>query len=133
MTRGQIAKATGCHAETIRYYEKTGLLPEPDRNHAGYRIYGDQHLRRLRFILRAKALGFPPADIKSLLTLSDDRDDHTRAEVKTLTESHIDMIREKISDLELLKTRLQQISSHCDGADESARDCPILTSLFSED
>ena len=131
MTRGQLADATGCHIETIRYYEKIGLLPEPSRNHAGYRIYHDEHLRRLGFIQKARALGFSADQTKELLEISDN-ENHTRAEVKHLTENHINAVSNKIKDLKKLQKRLKEISSHCDGSSKPANTCPILTTLFDD-
>jgi len=130
LTRGKLAERTGCNAETIRYYEKTGLLPEPPRNSSGYRIYDAEHIRRVSFIQRARALGFTAERLQELLDLSIDTRKHTRAEVKNLTQQHIDEIAGKIKDLQKLKKRLTEISSHCDGAEATARDCPILISLF---
>ena len=133
MTRGQIARETGCNSETIRYYETIGLLPKPARSPSGYRIYDDRHLRTLRFIGRAKSLGFSTDQVRDLLALSEEHGDHTRAEVKALTQDHIEDIAHRIDDLEKLKNRLLQIASHCDGSDQSAESCPILISLFSGD
>ena len=130
LTRGRLAKAVGCNSETIRYYEKVGLLPEPPRSESGYRLYDKNHLRILRFIQRAKSLGFSSGRIRELLALSAVGARHTRSEVKSLTESHIKEVSEKIKDLQQLKKRLDQISSHCDGSDQSAESCPILISLF---
>lgn len=132
ITRGKLAKLTGCNAETIRYYEKSGLLADPRRSASGYRIYGEEHVKALRFILRAKDLGFSTDRIRGFLNLSFDRNQHTRAEVKDLTEQHISDVSEKIRDLERLKKRLSEISSHCDGSGKSAETCPILISLFDE-
>ena len=70
-TRGDLARATGCNIETIRYYEKTGVLPDPPRTDAGYRIYSTAHATRLRFILRARELGFSMEDIRGLMGLED--------------------------------------------------------------
>jgi MerR family transcriptional regulator, mercuric resistance operon regulatory protein len=67
LTRGGLARATGCNIETIRYYEKTGLLPDPPRTDAGYRIYSVAHVTRLRFLLRARELGFSMADIRDTI------------------------------------------------------------------
>ncbi len=132
LTRGKLAKQTGCHIETIRYYERVGVLPEAERTPSGYRIYNEDHAERLRFILKAKALGFSPKHVQELLELSDGGDTHTRSEVKSLTEAHINEVSEKITDLQKLKYRLNQISSHCDGSSKSAIDCPILISLFDD-
>ncbi len=130
LTRGKLAKQTGCNIETIRYYEKVNLLPEPPRSASGYRLYDENHLRILKFIQRAKTLGFSTDRIRGLLELSDAGARHTRSEVKTLTEEHIMGISDKIKDLQKLKKRLNQISSHCDGSSKSADSCPILISLF---
>jgi len=130
LTRGKLAKLTGCNGETIRYYESIGLLPRPARTAAGYRNYDEEHLRRLKFVQRTKALGFSSEQVRELLELSDPREGHTRAEVKSLTEAHIDAIAGKIRDLQRIKRRLSQISSYCDGSSKSAETCPILESLF---
>ncbi|MFT5260790.1 MAG: MerR family mercuric resistance operon transcriptional regulator [Saprospiraceae bacterium] len=132
ITRGKLAEQTGCHAETIRYYEKVGLLSEPDRSPAGYRIYSDEHVKQLKFILRSKALGFSAERIRSLVELSNTADNHTRAEVKSVTADHIEEISLKIKDLQKLKSQLSKLSAHCDGSSKSAESCPILISLLDE-
>jgi MerR family mercuric resistance operon transcriptional regulator len=133
LTRGKLSKQTGCNAETIRYYEKIGLLDNPARSPSGYRIYDDEHVKALRFILRAKDLGFSTGRIRGLMALSGNRNHHTRAEVKSLTEQHIHEVGDKIRDLKRLEKRLSQISSHCDGSTKSAATCPILVSLFDDE
>ena len=132
LTRGKLAAQTGCNIETIRYYEKVGIIPNPERTPAGYRVYDEEHIKRLQFILRAKELGFSAERIRELLNLSDEAA-HTRAEVKSLTEQHIREVSHKIRDLKKLKKRLDEISSHCDGSNRSAKTCPILISLFQGD
>lgn len=98
LTRGELAKATGCNLETIRYYEKAGLLPDPPRTSAGYRIYSAAHAGRLRFILRSRELGFTLDDIRGLLGLEDGTAPSC-AEVKDRTDRHLADIRAKIADL----------------------------------
>jgi MerR family mercuric resistance operon transcriptional regulator len=132
LTRGKLATRTGCNIETIRYYEAIGLLPSPDRTAAGYRSYDDEHLHLLNFIQRAKMLGFSSEKIKAILELTDPDGNHTRADVKLLTESHIEEISVKIRDLQKIKRRLSQISSFCDGSEQSAGTCPILETLFDD-
>ena len=132
LTRGKLATQTGCNIETIRYYEAIGLIPAPARTASGYRNYDDEHVRRLNFIQRAKSLGFSSEKIQGLLRLTDPGEAHTRADVKSLTEAHIDEIAVKIRDLQKIKRRLSQISSFCDGSTKSAHTCPILESLFDE-
>ena len=133
LTRGKLAKLTGCNIETIRYYESIGLLPEPARTPSGYRNYDDDHLQRLRFVQRTRALGFSSEQIRELIDLRGPGEGHTRAEVKHLTEDHITAIGDKIRDLQRIKRRLTQISSACDGSSKSAETCPILVSLFEEE
>lgn len=132
LTRGKLATQTGCNIETIRYYETIGLIPAPARTASGYRCYDDEHVRRLNFIQRAKALGFTSEKIQGLLCLTDPTENHTRADVKSLTQEHIDEIAVKIRDLQKIKRRLNQISSFCDGSTRSAQTCPILESLFDD-
>jgi len=126
LTRGDLARATGCNIETIRYYEKTGLLPDPPRTDAGYRVYSAAHVKRLRFILRARELGFSMEDIRGLMGLEDGTAP-TCAEVKERTESHLADVRAKISDLHRIETILKETSSRCSGAE--VPDCPVLDAI----
>ena len=130
ITRGKLAKLVGCNLETIRYYEQIGLLPSPVRGDNGYRLYNDEHVRRLQFIQRAKQLGFSGDAIKNLMKITNDTASFTRAEVKSLTETHIADISRKIKDLQRLQTTLVSLSSDCDGANESAEHCPIINSIY---
>jgi MerR family mercuric resistance operon transcriptional regulator len=132
LTRGKLATRTGCNIETIRYYETIGLIPAPARTASGYRTYGDEHLRRLNFIQRARSLGFSSEQTRGLLDLNEAGGSKTRADVKFLTEAHIDEISQKIKDLQKIKKRLRQVSSFCDGSTKSASTCPILESLFDD-
>jgi MerR family mercuric resistance operon transcriptional regulator len=116
-------------AAAPRLTRQPNAIPAPARTASGYRSYSDEHLRRLNFILRARALGFSSDQVREL---SDPDSDLTRAEVKTLTEAHIDSISGKIADLQSIKRRLRQISSFCDGSARHAVSCPILESLFEE-
>ena len=105
LKRGELAQRTGSNSETIRYYEKIGLLPEPPRNSSDYRIYDETHVRRLRFVLRGRELGFNIEEIRGLLRPVDG-DRQTRAEVRTRTEHQLYGIRDKIADIRLMKTIL---------------------------
>lgn len=125
-TRGDLARATGCNIETIRYYEKTGLLPDPPRTNAGYRIYSAAHATRLRFILRARELGFSMEDIRGLMGLEDGAAP-TCAEVKERTERHLADVRAKIADLRRIEKVLSVTAARCSG--EDVPDCPILETL----
>ncbi|MDE2463632.1 MAG: helix-turn-helix domain-containing protein, partial [Alphaproteobacteria bacterium] len=98
LTRGELARRTGCNLETIRYYEKVGLLLEPPRAANGYRIYDAAHEQRLCFILRGRELGFDIVEIRGLLALMDGGH-QTCAEVKARTDRHLADIHAKIADL----------------------------------
>ena len=130
LTRGQLSRATGCNIETIRYYEKTGLLPDPPRTGAGYRVYCATHAARLRFILRARELGFAMNDIRGLLGLGDGTAP-TCAEVKARTERHLDVIRAKIADLKRIEAVLAQTAARCSG--RKVPTCPVLDVLEAQD
>ena len=125
-TRGDLARTTGCNIETIRYYEKTGLLPDPPRTDAGYRIYSAAHATRLRFILRARELGFSMEDIRGLLGLGDGTAP-TCAEVKERTERHLADVRAKIADLRRIEKVLSVTAAQCSG--EDVPECPVLETL----
>ena len=125
-TRGDLARAAGCNIETIRYYEKTGLLPDPPRTAAGYRIYSVAHATRLRFILRARELGFSMEDIRGLMGLEDGAAP-TCAEVKERTERHLADVRAKIADLRRIEKVLSVTAARCSG--EDVPDCPVLETL----
>jgi MerR family mercuric resistance operon transcriptional regulator len=126
LTRGQLSRATGCNIETIRYYEKTGLLPDPPRTAAGHRVYAAAHVARLRFILRARELGFAMEDIRGLLGLGDGTAP-TCAEVKARTERHLADIRGRIADLRRIETVLAATAAQCSG--DQVPDCPVLDTL----
>ncbi|MET4103947.1 MerR family mercuric resistance operon transcriptional regulator [Roseovarius sp. MBR-78] len=124
--RAALARRTGCNLETIRYYEKIGMMPEPPRTEAGYRVYDDRHVEGLRFILRARELGFSLDDIRGLLALVD-RGTQTCAEVKDRTERHLADVREKIADLRRIERVLADTAAQCSG--EEVPDCPVLEAL----
>jgi MerR family mercuric resistance operon transcriptional regulator len=123
LTRGDLARVTGCNIETIRFYEKTGLLPDPPRTGAGYRIYSAAHATRLGFILRARELGFSMEDIRGLLGLEDGTAP-TCGEVKERTERHLSDVRAKIADLMQIENVLTATAARCTGTD--VPDCPVL-------
>ena len=129
MKIGQLSKHTNCKIETIRYYEKIDLLPEPLRSDGGYRIYNESHLKRLVFIRRSRELGFTIEEIRALLRLVDGGD-YSCSDIKEIAMEHIDDIRRKISDLKKLEKTLSQIASQCSG--DSAPECPIIDALFQQ-
>lgn len=124
---GELSKRTGVKIETIRYYEKSGIMPDPPRSAGGFRKYRVEHLNRLRFIRRCRQLGFSMVDIEGLLGLVDEHG-YTCAEVRTLTLAHADMVTEKIRDLKRLEKTLRGIASQCTG--KEVPDCPIIDALL---
>lgn len=126
LRRADLARATGCNLETIRYYETAGILPPPARTDAGHRTYGAADVQRLRFVLRARELGFSLDDIRGLLGLGDGAG-QTCAEVKERTEAHLEEVRAKIADLQRIEAVLSETASKCTGA--SVPDCAVLSSL----
>lgn len=128
LQRGELARRTGCNLETIRYYEKIGLLTEPPRSANSYRVYDETHVSRLRFILRGRELGFTIEDIRGLMDLVDSGN-QTCAEVKARTEHHLTDVRAKIADLKRIESILARTAAQCSG--EAVPECPILDALTS--
>lgn len=131
LTIGSLARSEGLAPETLRYYERLGLIEPSRRTASNYRLYGPAAKRRLRFIRRAQALGFPLAKIGELLSL------HVRPEadmgaVKSLAEERIADIERKIADLERMKAGLAALAVRCPGHGSTA-ECPILGALLGED
>ncbi|ASK89654.1 MerR family transcriptional regulator [Sphingorhabdus sp. SMR4y] len=125
--RGELAKITDRNIETIRYYEKIGLLLEPNRSAGGHRLYSRDDRARLGFILRGRDLGFSIEELKSLLSLVDSSD-YSCGEVLELTRDHLASVRQKIVDLRKLERTLTDVSAQCEGGD--VPDCPIIDALF---
>lgn len=128
MKRAQLARQTGCNLETIRYYEKISLMPDPPRTASGYRVYYESHVERLRFILRGRELGFSIDELRGLLSLVD-RGTQTCAEVKLLTDQHLEDVRAKIKDLKRIEKVLAATAAQCSG--EQVPECPVLEALGS--
>lgn len=126
---GQLAQATECQVETIRYYERAGVLPPPAREANNYRVYGDHHYRRLVFVCRMRELGFPLAKVRTLLGMIDGGS-YTCAEVQALGEDHLAAVRAKIADLQRIEAVLVDLLGRCSG--EATPDCSMLEALFSE-
>ena len=124
---GQLSERTGCNIETIRFYEREGLLPEAPRTEGGYRLYDDGQVRRLTFIRRARQLGFTLLEVRGLLEMVD-RQDFTCDEVHALTINHLSDVRGKIADLRRLERALKKMAAECSGG--TAPDCPILDTLM---
>lgn len=126
---GQLAKRAGVAIDTVRYYERNQLLDPAGRLESGYRRYGDSELRRLRFIRRAKALGFSLADIRALLSLSDERN---VAKVKRAAEARLADVEQRLAELERIRNGLQALVAACPGHGR-AEACPILNALNDDD
>ncbi|AXR00307.1 Cu(I)-responsive transcriptional regulator [Pseudoalteromonas piscicida] len=126
ITIGEAAQRTGLSAKMIRHYEASGLLKCSKRSEAGYRLYDSQQLQLLGVIKQARKLGFPIAQIQSLLDLLQNPD-RTSREVKSIAEHHLNEIEHKINELQQMRETLKQLSDNCSG-DENAN-CPILDGL----
>ncbi|MCC5962539.1 MAG: Cu(I)-responsive transcriptional regulator [Rhodobacteraceae bacterium] len=126
MNIGEAAKASGVSAKMIRYYEEIGLIPPAARSGAGYRQYSDQDVHMLRFIRRARDLGFAVEGIRELLGLWRDQSRHS-ADVKQLAMAHVTDLRRKIAELEDMAATLETLARACHGNDRP--DCPILSEL----
>ena len=131
MKIGEVAERGGVNLQTIRYYEREKLLPEPPRLASGYRIYPDQTVRRVRFIKRSQEIGFTLAEIRELLAIriNADRDS---SDVRTLAQAKITDIERKIQTLHRMKEALGRLTERCSGCGP-ASECPILESIDSEE
>lgn len=127
LTIGQLAERTGASVDTIRYYERRGLLPEPPRRDSGYREYPEESAARLRFIRRSKEVGFSLREISSLLTLRVEPETSC-SEVRQQARSKISEIESKMLDLERMKGALEEITAACSGKGPTS-ECPILDAL----
>lgn len=126
---GRAAEASGVSAKMIRHYEENGLVPKVGRTGAGYRIYKDSDVHVLRFIRRARDLGFSMKEIKTLLGLWDNRR-RASVDVKRLALKHVEALDAKIAELRLMRRTLMNLAEHCHG--DHRPDCPILDDLSGE-
>ena len=125
--RGKLAKIAGCNIETIRYYENIELLRAVDRTSSGHRVYSSDDQARLRFILRARELGFSIAELRGLLSLVDSKE-YTCGEVLAVTNDHITNIQQ-INRLEnVLRDNVSDMAQKCDGGE--VPDCAIVDAMF---
>ncbi|SRR5690606_11923395 len=127
MTIGKLAERAGVNIDTVRYYERHGLLPPAPRRASGYREYGEADIGRLRFIRRAKELGFTLAEIADLLSLSADRGGSVQ-EVKRKAEERLRQVESKIAELQRVKRGLKRLIDACPGRGE-LDGCPIVAAL----
>lgn len=131
LTIGEVARKAGVGVETVRFYEREGLLDEPERRASGYRQYDPEAIAVLRFIRRAKELGFTLKEIKGLLVLRLDAS-ATRAEVRQQAKAKVADIEARIADLQRMRDVLLNLIKKCHG-DGAARGCPILDALQGTD
>ena len=127
LSSGALAREAGVNIETIRYYEKIRLMPEPYRTGNGYRVYGETGLKRLSFIRRCRELGFLLDEVCGLLGLVDGAD-YTCAEVRDLSIVRLGDVRQKIRDLRKMERTLKEMVSQCDGG--LVPECPIVDRLY---
>lgn len=123
---GRLSRLADVHIETIRYYEKIGLLACPPRTRGGHRVYDANHAKTLRFIRRGRELGFPIEDIRSLLSMVDGQ--QGCQVIKAVALRQAETIRCKIDDLKRMQNLLEDTAARCEGGDTP--DCPILDVLF---
>jgi MerR family mercuric resistance operon transcriptional regulator len=127
LTTGKFAEVCGCDRETIRYYERIGLIPHVTRAANGYRVYGAEDVKQLKFVLHARQLGFSVEEIRSLVGLGGESG-YTCMDVQALTEKHLCRVREKTQSLKVLEKALKQLLEQCEGTD--APKCKIVDALF---
>ena len=126
MNIGQAAQSSGISAKMIRYYESIGLIDAATRTESGYRIYGDKELHTLRFVRRARDLGFSVEQIHELLTLWRDRD-RASADVKRIALGHVVELERKAAQLQQMADTLRHLAQHCKG--NNRPECPIIEEL----
>ena len=127
MPIGVLARESGCKVETIRYYERIGLMPKPARTGGGHRMYSDPQMRRLSFIRRGRELGFTIDAVRVLLGLVDG-EGRTCGEVEAISRGHLDDVRTKIADLRTMETVLAGMVAECKGG--AVPECPVVEALF---
>ncbi len=131
-TIGQIAQQAKCKVETVHYYEKAGLMPEPPRTEGGHRIYSLGDIKRLNFIRRSRELGFSIEQIKNLLKFIDEPN-HYCGEVKAMAITQAREVQRKIDDLKRLQVALNEMIIQCTGERFPIDDCPIIDALYVTD
>jgi len=124
---GELSRRTGCNVETIRYYERVGLLPRPSRSTGRYRLYDSGDVRRLAFVRRARELGFTLDEVRALLVLSAANTENTCSEVREVTARHLADVRAKIADLRAMDRVLSDAVRRCDTGELPG--CPLIDTL----
>ncbi len=127
MLIGAMSTATGCNIETIRYYERIGVLPRPPRTAGGRRDYDQHHLKRLNFVRRSRELGFSLGEVRQMLSLVDGGDAACE-QVHEMALEHLVDVRTKIKDLKRMEKILKETAAKCEGGETP--ECPIIDALF---
>jgi MerR family mercuric resistance operon transcriptional regulator len=127
LTIGALSAQSGVNIETIRYYEKIGVMPTPARSAGGYRIYGPEEVKRLHFVRRGRELGFSLDELQGLLRLVDGHR-YTCAQVRTLTLDHLAEVRSKIKDLRRIERVMADMAAQC--TRNRVPECPVIDALF---
>ena len=128
MTRGQLAKKAGVNIETLRYYERRELIPDPPRSESGYRQYPQNTVAQIRFIKHAQELGFSLKEIMELLYLRVDANS-TCSDVKRRAEAKITDVEQKIETLQKIKHALMELAAVCQSGEAPTTECPILETI----
>lgn len=131
LTTSETAERAGVNVQTVRYYERRGLIPEPPRTESGYRQYGPEHVARIRFIKRAQELGFTLKEARQLLELRNEPDADT-SDVRRYATQKIDDVRDRIRDLQRIEAQLLDLVEACEG-NHPTSECPILHALEGTD
>lgn len=127
MKIGELAARAGCDVQTVRFYEREGLLEEPTREASGYRRYAERHLTRLNFIRHCRSLDIPLPEVRQLLTFAA-APDQSCAQVNDLLDGHIALVRNRIQSLRALEKQLSALRKTCDG--DTSHACAILQSFM---
>ena len=127
MKISEAAAASGCHLETIRYYERVGLIPSPNRTGSGYRAYTLADVERLRFVSRGRELGFSLEEIRSLLQLSDGDERLSCSDVDRVARAHLADVHARVADLRRMASELERVIDQCEGGHRGK--CTILSAL----
>jgi DNA-binding transcriptional MerR regulator len=129
ITIGKLSEKSGVSTDTIRYYEKMGVLGKPERAANGYRVYGQEALRILNFVRRAKVMNFTLEEIKELLTMSEDDHPSVCGDILTMVESKVSAFRQKIEDTKIALTSLERFAEDCPGGQVPTKHCPFINYL----
>ena len=127
MLIGELSKRTGCVVETIRYYERIGIMPDPPRSTGGHRIYSEEHEKRLTFIRRGNELGFTLKEVREMLGMVDGGD-YSCDDIQAIAVAHIEDVKCKIADLRKIKKVLENMAKQCETG--VVPECPIVEAMF---